>query len=912
MGTLNAMKNIKRILLLLLIPCFIFLSGGNVALAEGVPGTNEYVSEITYDTTYITHIEPLESNAIATEHKLALDSLLEELPETLFITLGGKVSYRPDGSFDVSDGDKMEIPVKWKCDGNYDEILSSFLFIPDLSAYNLIPDLELPQISVLIEKYEPDLPTGYFIPDDYVAVESMQLMDTGLLYASSSQYNAYELGVLPPIRSQGEEGACWAFASIGAVEADLIADDGESQYIDLSELQVAYFLAHKDYDPKGCSNGDTLNCRISDYLDNGGNMAMAVRSFSRRIGPVDEEEAPYSLGSYYTLADELACQKNVAFVKNAYKINISDRELIKQEIKNHGAVTASYCATPGDYSSGGEVYSVRYSATYNSFYGNFSYANHAVMLVGWDDNFPKENFHADLKPAGDGAWLVRNSWGLNDYGEHGYFWLSYYDAGLQQGKEVRVFDADREQYDNVYAYDGMAFADSFYTLSSGSGVLQEFDIDGGEDIVAISFDTMTSNLKVDAVVSDGTTTVSESMETFYAGYYTLELSTPLSVEEDTRVTVELHFSSLNGDDITVVCERTSSYTANYITAVGVHEAPKTALMENNLEYCIDMDARVRVYTDNKLKPVSTVPKIDSCCLSLQGRIGVNTLLDLGSLKEELLDGGTVEVSDATGATIYQISELPIVDIGNDEMRYSITYNVPAKDITQDFEIRLFDKMHNAIAFSNANTEDFYGYQQSVWKFLENCVACEDMSTEELAVAIAQMGQYAQIYFGQADTDTELLRLIGEERYNQFVTDAAAIESSTLEAYQKEYDENLQGVSYSGSTMILDDKTCIRHYFRIQENTEITEYCFTVDGKELTPGKKGELYYVEIQNIPPALFDTYFTLEVTDREESGNAFTLRYCAYSYFYDCFVKSGDSKLTDLARCMYLCGQKAKEYFQ
>ena len=42
--------------------------------------------------------------------------------------------------------------------------------------------------------------------------------------------------------------------------------------------------------------------------------------------------------------------------------------------------------------------------------------NHAVVIVGWDDNYDKSNFLQ--KPKNNGAFLVRNSWGTND---HGYY-----------------------------------------------------------------------------------------------------------------------------------------------------------------------------------------------------------------------------------------------------------------------------------------------------------------------------------------------------------------------------------------------------------------------------------------------------------------------------------------------------------
>ena len=61
-------------------------------------------------------------------------------------------------------------------------------------------------------------------------------------------------------------------------------------------------------------------------------------------------------------------------------------------------------------------------------YHNNTYENnHAVCLVGWDDNYSKDKF--PIKPPGDGAWILKNSWG-NNTGINGYQYISYYDTSL--------------------------------------------------------------------------------------------------------------------------------------------------------------------------------------------------------------------------------------------------------------------------------------------------------------------------------------------------------------------------------------------------------------------------------------------------------------------------------------------------
>ncbi|MBQ3685569.1 MAG: hypothetical protein II933_04175 [Candidatus Methanomethylophilaceae archaeon] len=119
----------------------------------------------------------------------------------------------------------------------------------------------------------------------------------------------------------------------------------------------------------------------------------------------------------------------------------------------------------------GMVMSYRYDAsgyneeTASSYQAGSMTSNHAVQIVGWDDDYPAENFawHSKgevLTPPGDGAWLCKNSWGSETYGyeingetyyrqwgitdeegKHtGFFWLSYYELALQRMESMTFTD----------------------------------------------------------------------------------------------------------------------------------------------------------------------------------------------------------------------------------------------------------------------------------------------------------------------------------------------------------------------------------------------------------------------------------------------------------------------------------------
>ena len=90
-----------------------------------------------------------------------------------------------------------------------------------------------------------------------------------------------------------------------------------------------------------------------------------------------------------------------------------DIEAIKTAIITYGVVDAAVDASNFSSYSGGV-----YDDDATSCYENPCYytpVNHAIALVGWDDNPPE---------GGGGCWILRNSWG-NGWGENGYMRLRY-------------------------------------------------------------------------------------------------------------------------------------------------------------------------------------------------------------------------------------------------------------------------------------------------------------------------------------------------------------------------------------------------------------------------------------------------------------------------------------------------------
>ena len=569
--------------------------------------TDELVSEaeperVSYDASVITAILPIEPASLSFDSKPALITLQTMFPQELTVTYGGTLEADSDT---VTGGETVTLPVTWECLQNYDDELTDFSFVPSAEGVTLREGLELPVIAVHSDNKEYGPVNGYlFTEEEYEIpfVDHRPQNHNGFLLMAKAPlpvaYNGYEEGKLPPVRDQGYEGACWSFSAIGAVETDLIKDGKAGTDLDLSELQLVYFASHSYVDPKGCNTGDSAVYNGGgSYLSNGGNTTIAYRTLANMVGPVNEADVPYSAGSSFVPDDRYAVSSDVAQVTGAYRINREDTDSIKRAILDHGSVEVPFFARTGDFTYNNVTYPVRYSAVNNAFYGTYPKPNHSILLVGWNDEFPKENFHADCQPDTDGAWLARNSWGEDGYGLSGYFWVSYCDAGLK-ASDYTAYDAETAVYDNCYAFDSVPFPGAVKKITNSTGkpitmrLEETFTVDGGEMIDAVGFEAACANLSATVTVSTANRSVSGSLNTEYAGFYLIRLDEALAVPETSKVTVKL---TLNGyGEVGLPVEKAGSQQLGgvlYTAGCGSGGYTLNNTTEKN-------DARLKLYTVN--------------------------------------------------------------------------------------------------------------------------------------------------------------------------------------------------------------------------------------------------------------------------------------------------------------------------
>ncbi len=366
---------------------------------------------------------------------------------------------------------------------------------------------------------------------------------------------------MPELRDQGQFGSCWAQSAMALAEINL-SKKGLLDKPNFSEVQLAYFSYNWETDPLGGTAGDANTGLFAKrkYLGFGGNVTLAENILASWTGasldagelqyPDLNSNAPAELDSKYAYDSDAAHLMNYRNV-NLDPTSDEDMSKAKQLIMEWGALGISFYAQSSvSRAAANGLYNTDTNAFYDpKAHGNsykdtyYANTNHAVTIVGWDDNFSASNFAQD--PGHDGAWLIRNSWTTGSYEKNqsydGYFWMSYYNKDLD---DCVAFDFDlNDNYNNNYQYDGGMSSGSRVRRDSikGANVFRANASEGGEILKAVSFCTERTNesYTVEVYVSNnpidetnmesGKLVMCKRGTTTFAGYYNVELDKPVNL-----------------------------------------------------------------------------------------------------------------------------------------------------------------------------------------------------------------------------------------------------------------------------------------------------------------------------------------------------------------------------------------------
>lgn len=395
-----------------------------------------------------------------------------------------------------------------------------------------------------------------------------------------SSYDARDDGIITPVEYQ-IGGTCWAHAGVAVIETAYLKKYGTTY--DLSEYHTAWFGKNSYYEGQTASANDGVTkTDVIGVLNDGGNMGDVNRAMGNFSGGVLESRYPFQTEDHSNCLEDtelIEVMKETFTYDTRYQHDVVlesiksinyDISALKQALLDYGAVQISYFSDDAYYNYREVGLRGWYVGEYQEdfqvafYHPTMSDTNHAVTLVGWDDSFSRENF-GTYKPEGDGAWLVKNSWST-DWGNDGYFWISYEDKSIQTWPSYVVEVGDVDEYDDVYLYDGIGYYGSANGCSAAANI---FTARNDIYLSKISYGStrdrdytlrIYKNIPENATdPTAGTLVFEQSGKTNNEKYIFLEGDVKLNAGERFSVVLDISSVLCEGTSANTTCERGDSF-----------------------------------------------------------------------------------------------------------------------------------------------------------------------------------------------------------------------------------------------------------------------------------------------------------------------------------------------------------------
>ena len=402
-----------------------------------------------------------------------------------------------------------------------------------------------------------------------------------------ARYDLRDWGWTSSVKAQGWMGSCWTFGMTGALESALLKVAGITTDFSENNMQNT-MIKYSIYGSPNIYEGGGNTYSVSYLLS-------WLGAFAHDADTYDEMG---KISPLITTNQDIHVQ-DLMFIPNN---EIPNGTKLKEAILKYGSVDVSYYGQ----SRYDEVSLYYNTETYAQYVDIFVVPNHEVSIVGWDDNFPKEKFLTP--PPGDGAWIVKNSWGT-DYGDKGYLYVSYYDQSLLPyisgnigSSATAIIFENTITYNKNYQYD-IVWAGAFVPSNENISYMNVYEALDDDLIAAVGtyFNCSDVNYKVEIYVNDELRLTQKGVSP-YVGFHTIKLDKYIPIQKGDVFKAVMTSDAMPGVDFTQTRLHyirnisffsydgetwTDCYTENAVACLKVYTVADDSKIINNKNITVD-------------------------------------------------------------------------------------------------------------------------------------------------------------------------------------------------------------------------------------------------------------------------------------------------------------------------------------
>lgn len=327
-----------------------------------------------------------------------------------------------------------------------------------------------------------------------------------------SKYDLRDFNQVTSVKDQGSDGNCWSFSAIAVVESAI-----------LKKYNITYDFSENNM--KNIMNKYSFMGNPFKEPNQGDSSFVSMGYLLGWFGPINDTEDPY-------VSDSLISPTLNSTIHIQDIVFADDINQIKKLIMNIGGASSLIFAGKDPL----------------NLYNIVEDEDHAITLIGWDDNYSRYNFKAKdengniVNPPGDGAFILKNSWGT-DIGDNGYQYISFYDKTFSDHAfAYTVILDDTKKYENIYQYDTVIYVDSMKE-DSKKAYKNVYTAKRNETISAVGiYSEKGTNYTIEIYVNN-VLKMTQNGNLNYDGFKTIKLNNYIPVIKDDIFTVVIKTTS---------------------------------------------------------------------------------------------------------------------------------------------------------------------------------------------------------------------------------------------------------------------------------------------------------------------------------------------------------------------------------